>query len=207
MKWRLVGSALLVVAALSSAGAQQASQGDPLYKFDTQTRLRIETLIDSARQDNLPANAIRLKAIEYAAKKLKSKDALDGLRRLYRSLEQSRAALGPNASSDDIEAGASVLDAGVKTEDLARFRVASPARSPMRPLTYLTAMISQHNVPRAEAVEVFAKLWKDGAADSDFDGLWRAVDQDILGGLNPGQAFQMRVRAMPAKLTRPPGEA
>jgi hypothetical protein len=206
MKWRFTGSALLLVAALSNVGAQPVAQPDPLFKFDIQTRRQIQTLIDSAKAEKLPWNAIRLKAIEAAVKKVKSKDVVDKLRSFYKELQQSRNALGPIASADEIEAGASVLATGVNSEDLANFRVVSERRSPMRPLTYLADLISQHNVPRNDAIEAFTRLWKDGAADSDFDGLWRLVDQDILGGLNPRSAFQNRVRNMPARLSKPPGE-
>jgi hypothetical protein len=206
MKSRLFATALLLLAALAGAGAQQSGQADALYKFDDATRKQIQALIDSARLEGLPWKALRLKAVEAAAKKQKGKDALPIIRRYYRLLEQSRAALGPLASAEEVDAGASVLDVGVTPEDLANFRVVASARSPMRPLTYLTDLISQQNVPRSEAIEAFTRLWKDGAADSDFESLWQLVDKDILSGLNPRQAFQTRVRAMPAKVSRPPGE-
>jgi hypothetical protein len=205
MKWRLAGSVLLLAAALSGAGAQQQFQPDPLSRFDTQSRRLIQTLIDSARGEGLPWNALRLKAIEGANKKYAGKDVLVVLRRYYKALEQSRGALGPVASPEEIETGASVLAAGVSVEDLAGFRVAFPNRSPMRALTYLADLIDKHNVPRDEAIDAFTRLWRDGAADSDFDGLWRAVDQDILGGISPRSAFQNRVRNMP-RSTKPPGE-
>lgn len=204
MKWRLAGSAVLLAVALSGAGAQQF-QPDPLSKFDTQSRRLIQNLIDSARSEGLPWNALRLKAIEGANKKYAGKDVLVVLRRYLKALEQSRGALGPVASPEEIETGASVLAAGVSSEDLARFRVAFPNRSPMRALTYLADLIDKHNVPRDEAIDAFARLWKDGAADSDFDGLWRAVDQDILGGISPRSAFQNRVRNMP-RSSKPPGQ-
>jgi hypothetical protein len=206
MKSRLFATALLLIAALSGAGAQQPGQADALYKFDDATRKQIQALIDSARLEGLPWNALRLTAVQGAAKKVKGKEVLVALRGYYKSLQQSRAALGPVATAEEVEAGAAVLKAGVSAEDLANFRVASPARSPMRPLTYLADLISQQNVPRSEAVEGFVRLWKDGAADSDFESLWQLVSNDILSRLNPRQAFQNRVRAMPAKVSRPPGE-
>lgn len=201
MKSRLVGSAILLIAALSSAGAQQPQsfRPDPLSKFDTPTRAKIQTLIDSAKLEGLPWNALRLKAIEAQAKGYKPKDVIDGLRRYYKALEQSRAALGPLATPQEIETGASVLAAGVNSEDLARFRVAFPNRSPMLALTYLADLIDKHNVPRNDAIEAFSKLWKDGAADSDFEGLWLLVDQDILGGVSPRVALQSRMQKMPRK--------
>jgi len=206
MKIRLAGSLLMLALALGGAGAQQSAQPDPLSKYDLQTRRQIQGMIDSARLENLPSDALRLKAIEALAKKVKTKDVMEGLRRYYKALEQSRAALGPLASPEEIETGASVLAAGVSTDDLAKFRVTSASRSPMRPLTYLADLIDKQNVPRNDAIEAFSKLWKDGAADADFDGLWHLVDQDILSGVPPRNALQSRMRSLPPRANKPPGD-
>jgi hypothetical protein len=206
MKIRLAGSLLMLALALGGAGAQQSAQPDPLSKYDLQTRRQIQGMIDSARLENLPSDALRLKAIEALAKKVKTKDVMEGLRRYYKALEQSRAALGPLASPEEIETGASVLWAGVSTDDLAKFRVTSASRSPMRPLTYLADLIDKQNVPRNDAIEAFSKLWKDGAADADFDGLWHLVDQDILSGVPPRNALQSRMRSLPPRANKPPGD-
>lgn len=205
MKWRFAGSALLLVAALSSASAQQTFQPDPLAKLDLQTRRQVQNLIDSARLADLPWTALRLKAIEGVTKKYSNKDVLEAIRRYYKALEASKSSLGPLATPEEVEAGASVLAVRVSAEDLARFRVSTQGRSPMRALVYLADLIDNHNVPREDAVEAFSKLWKDGAADSDFDGLWRLVDQDILSGLNPRAALQSRMRSLPSRL-KPPGD-
>ena len=81
MKWRFAGSALLLVAALSSASAQQSFQPDPLAKLDLQTRRQVQNLIDSARLADLPWTALRLKAIEGVTKKYSNKDVLEAIRR------------------------------------------------------------------------------------------------------------------------------
>jgi len=206
MKWRFVGSILLLGAALSSAGAQQAQPGfqpDPLAKLDIPTRSKVQALIDSARQANLPWKSLRLKAVEGIRKGYNSKDVLEAVRRYYKGLEVSKASLGTFSTPEDIEAGASLLAAQVSPDDLAKFRVTTMGRSPVRPLTYLADLIDRQHVPKDEAIDAFSKLWKDGAADADFDGLWSAVDQDILGGLSPRSALQNRMRIMPRK---PPGE-
>jgi hypothetical protein len=197
MKWRVAGSSLLLFAALSSVGAQQV-QPDPLVKLN-EWRAKVQSLIDSARADGLPWNALRLKALEGVSKKANNKIIYEELKKYYRRLEQSRAALGPMADSAEIETGASVLAANVSPEDLSKFRVPGTGRSPMRALTYLADLIDKHNVPRNDALDAFTKLWKDGAADSDFDGLWRLVDQDILGGVAPRAALQSRMKSLPVK--------
>src|SRR5262245_35426129 len=121
MKWRAAGSALLLCAALSSLGAQQ-TQPDPLLKLN-EWRPKVQLLIDSARAEGLPWNALRSMALEGVAKKSNSKAIYEELKKFYRRLEQSRAALGPMATAEEIESGASVLAANVTAEDLAKFRV------------------------------------------------------------------------------------
>lgn len=198
MKWRLAGSSLLLLAALSGAGAQQV-QPDPLLKLN-EWRPKVMALIDSAKAEKLPWNALRLKALEGVNKKamgISNKAIYDALVTFYHRLEQSRAALGPMATDQEIEAGASVLAAQVSTEDLAKFRVSGTGRSPMGALTYLADLIDKHQVPRNDAIDAFTRLWKDGAAEADFDGLWRLVDQDILGGVAPRAALQSRMKSLP----------
>jgi len=203
MRSRLIASSLLLCAALSNIGAQQQVQPDPLLKLN-EWRPKVQALIDSARMERLPWNALRLKAIEGVNKNankktISNKAIFEALQAFYRRLEQSRTALGPMASDEEIETGASVLAASVSTEDLARFRVSGTGRSPTLALTFLADLIDKHNVPKNDAIEAFTKLWKDGAADSDFDGLWHLVDQDILGGVNPRLALQSRMKSLPPR--------
>lgn len=206
MRMRAVASALLLTLAVHAANAQQQQQQpDPLAKLDLQSLRQVQAIIDSARSAGLPSNSLRLKAIEFVAKKYKNEQVVKAVRDYYRSLAAARTALGPLASAEDLEAGASLLAAHVSTDDLAKFKVSTAGRSPMRALVYLADLIDNRNVPRNEAIDAFSKLWTDGAADSDFDGLWHAVDQDILSGLNPRSALQSRMRSMP-RLSKPPGE-
>jgi hypothetical protein len=203
MKWRSVGSALLLALAVRTANAQQ--QPDPLTKLDLQSLRQVQGIIDSARSAGLPWNSLRLKAVEFVAKKYKNEQIVKAVRDYYRSLAAARTALGPLASAEDLEAGAALLAAHVSTDDLAKFKVSSAGRSPMWALVYVTDLIANRRVPNNEAIDAFSKLWADGAAAADFDGLWHAVDQDILSGLNPRSALQSRMRSMP-RLSKPPGE-
>jgi len=204
MKWRLFGSATLLVGTLVQAAAAQDSQAEPLSSLEQRFRVQIESLIDSARQAGLPWAAVRSKALEGVNKKVDGARIVAVVRQYYANLMKSREALG-NVGPGEIETGASVLTAGVRPEDLALFRPTTAGRSPTRALVYLADLISaKHGVPRDDAVAAFAKLWKDGAGDSDFDGLWRGIDQDILSGVNPKAALQNRVRSLPVRSMRPP---
>ena len=206
MNWRLGGSAALLLGALTGVTAAQDVQPDPLSRLDVRYRIQIESLIDSARQAGLPWAAVRSKALEGINRRVDGPKIVGVVRQYYASLVKSREVLGPLGSTE-IETGASALTAGVRPEDLALFRPATAGRSPSRALVYLADLISaRHGVPRDDAVAAFAKLWKDGAGDSDFDGLWRGIDQDILSGVSPKAALQNRVRSLPARSIRPPAE-
>lgn len=207
MKWRIAGSVALLVAALTSVGgAQQEYQPDPLYKLDPQSRKQVQLLIDSARLADLPWNAVRLKAIQGVNLKVDNKKVVAVVREYFKTLVQSKGLLGPLASTDDIEAGASVLTTSVRPDELALFRVSVAGRSPTRALVYLADLIGKRNVPREDAVAALARLWKDGAAEADFDGLWHGIDHDILSGVSPKAALQNQVRSLPPRLSKPPAE-
>ena len=204
MTRRSVASIVVLLVAWSSQGGAQDAQPDPLAKLDTRYRLQVELLIDSARQLGLPWGAVRSKALEGINKKNDGARIAVVVRQYYTSLVKSREVLR-SLGTAEIETGASVLSAGVRPEDLALFRPATPGRSPVQALVYLADLISaRHGVPRDDAVAAFAKLWKDGAGDVDFDALWHGIDQDILSGVNPKAALQNQMRRLPARSLRPP---
>jgi hypothetical protein len=207
MKRRIIGSLAFHLVLLGSvANAQQEVQVDPLFKLDPQSRIKIQNLIDSAKLAELPWNALRLKAIEGANRKYEGRVVVDVVRKYYVTLKESKTILGPLASAEEIETGASALAAGLRSEDLMLFRVTTRGHSPTSALVYLADLVDKHNVPRDDAVSAFAKLWKDGAADSELYALWRGIDQDILSGVSPKAALQNRMRSLPPRPTKPPAE-
>lgn len=204
MKGRVVVTVACLVAAFARQGAGQDQQPEPLSRLDLRYRLQIEAVIDSARQAGLPWAAVRSMALQGINKKIDGPKIVSVVRQYYANLVKSREALGPLGSAE-IETGASALTAGVRPEDLALFRPTTAGRSPTSALMYLTALISaKQGVPRDDAVAAFARLWKEGVGDSDFEGLWRNVDQDILSGVSPRAALQTRMRGLPARSMRPP---
>src|SRR4051812_3665376 len=205
MRARLIAAAAALTVLAGSAGAQDP-QPDPLYKLDPRSRVTIESIIDSAKQAGLPWNSVRLKAYQGINSHQDASRIVTVVRTWYASLAKAKEVLGPHAPATDIESGASALMAGLKVEDLSRFRILTPDRSAASALVYLSDLVSKQGVPRAEAVEAFEKLWKEGAADADFLGLWQNIGQDILSGVSPGKALQNRVRSLPTRPIKPPAE-
>jgi hypothetical protein len=206
MKLRIVGSTALLALSLGGLARAQQADVDPLSKLDIQSRRQIQNLIDSARLADLPWNALRLKAVQGVSLKVEGKRVVAVVRDYYKALQTSRTALGPLATAEEVETGASLLAAHVSVEDLSKFRVTTVGRSPTRAMTYLADLIDKRNIPQDEAVAAFSKLWKEGANDADFDGLWRLVDQDILSGLSPRAALQSRMRSLPPRTSKPPAD-
>jgi len=204
MKRRVLGTVAFLIGALANGAAAQDPLTDPLSKLDLRYRLQIDAIIDSARQAGLPWAAVRSKALQGINMKVDAPKIVSVVRAYYANLAKSREMLGALGAAE-IETGASALTAGVRAEELALFRPMTAGRSPTSALMYLTALISaKQGVPRDDAVTAFAKLWKDGVGDSDFEGLWRNVDQDILSGVSPKAALQTRMRGLPARSMRPP---
>jgi hypothetical protein len=204
MKWRVLATATFLVGSFASGAVAQEAQPDPLSRLDLRYRLQIDAIIDSARQAGLPWAAVRSKALQGINIKADAPKIVSVVRAYYANLVKSREMLGALGAAE-IETGASALTAGVHPEELALFRPTAAGRSPTSALMYLTALISaKQGVPRDDAVAAFAKLWKEGVGDSDFEGLWRNVDQDILSGVSPKAALQTRMRGLPARSMRPP---
>jgi hypothetical protein len=193
--------AALLAALLSAAPlAAQAPRPDPLYSLDPQSRRAIEAIIDSAAQAGLPSRPLMSKALEGIQKRADGRSIVRVVRGLHQNLRQA-ATLFPDADEHVITAAAEVLRVGVRPDELAQFRGTTRTRTPLAALTYLADLVSNRDVPRQEASSAFAHLWRDGASDADFHGLWERVGRDILSGVAPGLALQNRVREFPV---RPP---
>ena len=185
-----------------------AQQPDPFARLDARSRYAIEAMIDSAGVQGLPADALRSLALQGIQKGAPSRVIVDAVRRLFGNLREARAILGP-VNNEDLKAAAGVLEiTNVKPAVLAPFKDPPKGRSLATALTVLGDLLTR-GVPRDDASSAVVGLWKDGAGEAEFTGLFRRVEGDILRGLNPGAALQnwMREypgRGSPSKVNPPP---
>lgn len=184
---------LLALAGLRPAGAQDR---DPLAKLDPRVRYSVDLLLDSARLAGLPVAPLESKALEGVAKRAPDRLILLQVRNVFRLLRESRAALGPRATSDELTAAAGALNAGVSTTELGHLVKTRHEKQLTVPLVVLTDLIMR-GVPRDTASQTIFQLWQRGAADDDFLGLWRGVERDIVSGEDPGVALLNRAREVP----------
>jgi hypothetical protein len=196
--------ALLLIAVVAGvpAAAEGQANPDPLFKMAPQWRVQVEALMDSARVQGLPDSSLYSRAVKGVMMGKDERTIVNAVRDLLKHLRVARASMGP-VSRSDLEAGVGALMAGVKPAELAEFKSVK-GRTPAAALSILADLIDQRGVSPAEAIPTFTKLWRDGRADTEFQSLWRGIQEDISKGTNPGQAFQNRVRLIRSPLAEVP---
>lgn len=202
---RRLGSAIAMLLVGTVAGAQDtvtSRELDPLSRLDATTRYQVELILDSARVAGLPTYAIESKALEGISKRASGRVIVMRVREVFRSLREARSALGRNASTDELTAGAGALRVGIPAGELAQLARSRHEKPLTVPLVVLSDLITR-GVPRDTAAQTIFQLWQKGAADDDFLGLWRGVERDIVSGTDPGVALLNRAREVPARAPPP----
>ena len=196
-------TAFCAAAALAVAAhplALIAQDPDPLSRLDQNTRFAVELIVDSARVAGVPTRPLILKALEGSAKHADNRQIVASVRKAFHGELDVRVALGSTLDESQWDAAVAALQSGVPLEALSKFRGERSGKPLTRALIVLTDLI-QRGVPVTEASSAIMQLWQRGAADGDFYGLWKNVEQDILSGQNPGTALQQRVRDYPGRVT------
>lgn len=202
---RRLGLALAMLLAGTAAAAQDtvsSRETDPLSRLDATTRYQVEVILDSARVAGLPTQTIESKALEGVSKRASGRVIVMRVREVFRSLRDARNALGRNASTDELTAGAGALRVGVPVGELAQLARSRHEKPLTVPLVVLSDLITR-GVPRDTAAQTIFQLWQKGAADDDFLGLWRGVERDIVSGTDPGVALLNRAREVPVRVPPP----
>jgi len=184
----LTGSALLFLRALPVA----AQEPNPLLKLDPQSYHAVEVIIDSAVAANLPTRSLMSKAQEGISKHADNRRIVEAVRKQLGYLRTARLALG-GVDSQELEAAASVLEAGAAADQLKTFKIREKGRNDLQAFTVWADFLAR-GVPKEEASSAITKLWQNGADDAAFQSLWLNVQADILQGTNPGTALQNRIR-------------
>lgn len=188
----LAAVALTLLSALPAAAQDPA----PLSRLDPTSKYIVEIVIDSAIATGLPPRSILSKALEGIAKRAPDRRIVDAVRKRLVNLRTARSILG-GVSADELEAAASVLEAGAKPDQLDKFKLRQ-GRSDLEAFTVWADFLSR-GIPNVDASSAITKLWQDGADDATFHSLWNNVQADILQGLSPGTALQNRIRETPVR--------
>jgi hypothetical protein len=167
-----------------------------LARLDPTTRVAVAAVVDSARKSRLPTEPLVDKALEGSQKGADGGRIVTAVRGLYSELRTARLALGAASSTDEINAGANAVHAGVPMRSLAQLRVAAQHAGRARvtlPLTVATDLVAR-GVPVGVASDVVLSLVRSGLRDADLTTFQRNVRLDIEHGADAATAAQTRAR-------------
>ena len=190
--------AFVVVAAAITIPLAAQSGTAPLRlpeRLHAETRDTISRLADSLRSAGVPWEPLYAKSAEGVLKGADDARILRAVRSLAGELAVARQALGQEASTAEVVAGASALHAGVPAEDLRSLAGMRPSRageSPLAvPITVLADLVTRR-VPPSVAMASISALVQRGAPDERFTTLRTDVERDILSGQAPAAAARAR---------------
>jgi hypothetical protein len=169
-----------------------AVQDPRLERLDPDTRAAVRAIVDSARGAGLPSEPLVQRALEGATKGATGPRIVAAVRRLSFDLGTARGALGTNASTPELEAGAAALRAGATPELLTHLRDLRKPPLTMA-LSVLADLVASGVPPDSAAAAILVLAPK--ARDADLVEFRRAVERDIALGAPPGAATSVRVNA------------
>lgn len=164
-------------------------------RIDTRVDPRIRTVVaaiyDSLDREGIKAEPLVQYALEGTEKRGSPDVILSGVRRWAKELRRARKVLGPNATQNEIHAGAKALRAGVDEAKLERLR---EARTDLRYASALNTMayIVGLGAPADTAATVLVNLALAGATESQLRTLQDDVERDINAGNPAGLAVIAR---------------
>ncbi len=189
---------LAALVLLAPAIPLHAQDVDKMARLDPTTRYGIESLLDSANALGLPVAPLLSVTYQGIAHKADGRRIVSAVRQKFTAMKSARLALG-DISEAELSAAADVLQAGVRADQLGRFKSPPKVGRPLTQALVVLGDLITRGVPVEEASSTIAQLWQKGAGDADFYGLWHGVEEDILQGQSPGAALQQRAREFPGR--------
>ena len=183
--------------ALAAAGMTVAATDKRVEeRVDKRIRAQVAAIVDSLEKEGLPPEEVVDYALEGTQKGGAPQVIMNGVRKWARDLRRARQLLGPNASEDEVNAGAKAIRSGVDEAKLERFRHEKGSQqryaTAMSTMTYLITK----GVPKDTAANVLINVALASASDADIKTLADEIERDINGGTPPGSAAVARERGL-----------
>jgi hypothetical protein len=194
-----------MMAALLSASVMSAGAQDPRTqpKLDEPTKVAIRAILDSALAQGIPVEPLKEKMYEGLGKGADGPKIVAAVRNLALEMSIAHSALGAVATTDEINAAASAMHAGVPAVELGKLKKQSRLRSLTLPFTVLADIVSR-GVPVGSAVNAVKSLVGAGAKDKEINDFQRNVKEDIQQGAPPAAAAETRAKSgKPEKSDKP----
>jgi hypothetical protein len=158
------------------AGPLAAQDQRLTERLDSGTATIVQHLVDSARAAGLPTEPLVQKALEGKTMGASPARIEDAVAALLGRLARARAALGPEAASAELVAGASALRAGLTPSSLKQLHALRGGSSLAVPISVLTDLVAQ-GLPPDEATREVLDLARNGRSDDEFVALRKRMEE------------------------------
>jgi hypothetical protein len=176
----------MTFAALAAAGFSAFISDHRIEtRVDARIRGTVAAIADSLTREGVTAEPLIDYALEGTGKGGSPQVILSGVRKWARDLRRASELLGPNASPDEVEAGAKAIRAGVNEQQLERFR---DAKRELRLASAMSTMayLIPKGVPADTATTVLVNIALASASEAEIKALQDQIERDINGGTPPG---------------------
>jgi hypothetical protein len=189
---RRMTAAAISFAALAAAGFTVVNSDERIERrVDARIRASVAAIADSLERDGFRPEPLIDYALEGTQKGGNPEVILAGVRKWAKDLRRARQLLGPNATHNDVNAGAKAIRAGVDERQLERLRVQRSGQRYASALHTMAYLISR-GVPADTASTVLVNIALHEASDAQMRTLQDEIERDISGGMPPGASTVAR---------------
>jgi hypothetical protein len=198
---RLFTSGMIAASAFAAAGFTLVRSDLRIEtRVDPRIRSEVAAIADSLEREGLQPEPLIDYALEGTSRNGSPQKILAGVQKWARDLRYARQLLGPNATTDEVNAGAKAIRAGVDVKQLERFRDAKREQRYASALSTMAYLVSS-GVPADTASTVLVNLALQGASESQISALQDDIERDIKGGTPPGLSTVGRAVGLIAAMT------
>jgi hypothetical protein len=187
--------ALAGTMARDGAAQTPAQAATVTTEMDSVSLQRVRGLVEHARASGVPSEPLLAKVREGRLKRASDARIASAVAALATRLDTARAALGAEASADELVAGADALAAGASPSALRTVRSATAMRPISVPLGVLAQLLAS-GVPGPRAVTVIVDLLKRHVAPVQVLAYGNAVERDAAGGVPAEESALFRLRGV-----------
>jgi hypothetical protein len=166
-------AAVLLLLLASRLAAQDRRLAE---RLDSTSAAAVQRLVDSAQKAGLPTEPLVQKALEGTTMGASPARIEGAVGALLDRLAQSRDALGPDAGTAALVAGASALRAGLTPGSLRQLHALRGGASLAVPISVLTDLVAQ-GLPPDEATREVLDLARNGRSDDEFVALRKRMEE------------------------------
>jgi len=186
---------------LLPVGALWGQQDVLRQRLDPETYAALRPVLDSARRDSLPLQALEAKALEGSAKRRSSEQIVAAVTRFAGELREARGLLREAVPADPLADGEVVAAAearrqGAPAEDIMAVRKSAPAGTPLEVPIALLGELVRRQIPPPDARQLIEHLVITQVPQERMIEILQRVDVALRVGAPPIRALGTALQSL-----------